>query len=431
MTHDLRTTSAPLQAEKVSQAGFADPSLPLAVVVALTRWDEPPRMRHQVTRQLMRWFNVLFVELLPNHQPSASASKLRRVNERLLVFAPQPRLRIPIHAYANIPPAHRLVNRLYRDTILELLQSLGSRPVMLFSFVHDFPEIMAVSLFSYKIYFCFDEWPRMWRRASKPWGPKFFYQSRLYQHYENQVATRADRCLASHTPLQEKLRRVNPNTDLFLHGHEFQDAIPVRPQANARAAIKVGFMGYLSYNLKLDWLMTVLNADDMELALIGPIHKLDLAPFSKRNNFTHVPPLTGNSLLNKLAEMDVLIMPYDPRIPEVQVQTVSNKFFQYVAAGRPVVISHMPYYIEMPKGVLYRAKTAGEFINAIRQAHAEDCPAFVESRLRIAQENTWHKRGDQLYSIIQLDLGKELRVTAAPPASATCPEQPSTLATLP
>ena len=44
---------------------FADPNLPLAVVVASTRWYEQPRMRHDVTRQLMRWFNVLFVEFFP------------------------------------------------------------------------------------------------------------------------------------------------------------------------------------------------------------------------------------------------------------------------------------------------------------------------------------------------------------------------------
>jgi hypothetical protein len=395
------TKSFALQAEKVNQAGFADPSLPLAVVVASTRWDEPPRMRHQVTRQLMRWFNVLFVEFLPSRRQAPSAGYLRRVDERLLIFAPQTRFPVPIHAYANIPPVHWAVNRGYRDRIVETVQSLGSRPVMLFNFVYDFPEIMALSLFSYKIYFCFDEWPRMWRRASKPWGPKFFYQSRLYQHYENQVARRADRCLATHTPLEEKLRRVNPGTSLFLLAHEFNRIASFRPLVKSRAPIKVGFMGYITYRLMADWLTSVLNEEDIELFLIGPLSKLYLQPFLERKNFTHVPPLVGDSLLDKLAEMDVLIQPYDPRIPENHVQTVSNKFFQYVAAGRPVVISDMPHYLEMPKGVLYRAKTAGEFINAIRQAHAEDCPEFVETRLRIARENTWDKRGDSLYSMIQ------------------------------
>ena len=388
-----------------NECGFEDPTLPLAVVVARTQWDEAPRIRHQLARQLMRWFNVLFVEFFPDEHGAPASNQVRPAHERLLLFRSQTWFQIPSRAYANLPPLHSLGNRACSRQIAEMARRQQASPVILVNFVHDFPEIMSVPLFSYKIYVCFDEWPQMWRRSTRPWGPKFYYHSKLYQHYENQVAKRADRCLASHTPLQEKLSRVNPRTSLFLHGHEFKHTFPAEPRRRSPGTIKVGFMGYITYNLMLDWLTAVLDAEGMDLVLIGPPHEFDLTPFLKRMNFTHVPPLSGQSLLQKLTEMDVLIMPYDPCIPEVRVQTVSNKFFQYLAAGRPVVISNMPCYIPMPRGVLYRANSALEFVDKIRQARGEDCPEFTELRLRIAQENTWDKRGDMLYSIIQGDTG--------------------------
>jgi hypothetical protein len=385
---------------------FADPSLPLAVVVGETRWDEPPRMRHQVVRQLMRWYNVLYVEFFPGARSTSSNNQLRRSGERLLLYAPRPPVWSPIRLYANEPLTHKVANRYYARLIETRVRALQTDGSILVNFVHGFPEIMNPHLFAYKLYICVDEFPRMWRQSSKPLGAKFWYQTHLYQHYENQVAKRADRCLATHVPLQEKLSRVNPRTSLCLLAHEFNKIASFRPPVKSQAPIKVGFMGYITYRLMADWLMSVLNEKDMELFLIGPLSKLNLQPFRERRNFIHVPPLVGDSLLSKLTEMDVLIQPYDPRIPENQVQTASNKFFQYVAAGRPVVISDMPHYIQMPKGILYRAKSAREFVQKIRQAHTEDSPELVELRLRIAGENTWDQRGDLLYSIIRNDMNK-------------------------
>lgn len=393
------------QAGHRTTPSFADPSLPLTVMVTGTRWDEPPRMRHQVARQLMRWFNVLFVELGQGEPPAVSEMPLRRVNERLVVLTLSTRGRLPIQAYANVPFLHAARNRITCEQLAEVVQRYSHDTCILFNFVYDFSEVMELSLFDYKVYVCFDELPRMWRRATRPFGPKFYYHSRLYQFYENRVARRASRCLASHTPLEEKLRLVNPRTTLFLHGHEFKGEL--RAAANAKGSpIKVAFMGYITYNLMLDWFEAVLAEKDMHLTLIGPVNaaRFQLDQFEKRGNFTNVPSLAGGNLLQKLAEMDVLVMPYNPGIPEVQVQTVSNKFFQYLAAGKPVVISDMPHYIQMPKGVIYRAKSAAEFVEKIRQAHAEDCPEFVEVRLGIARDNTWDKRGDALYSLIQQDM---------------------------
>ena len=111
-------------------------------------------------------------------------------------------------------------------------------------------------------------------------------------------------------------------------------------------------MGHISYRLIDNWLLKVLNEKGMELILIGPVDKkyFNIQKFEKFENFKLKSAVKGDELLSLLQSMDVLIMPYNISIPENNVQTVSNKFFQYVASCRPIIISNMPHYIDMPEG---------------------------------------------------------------------------------
>jgi glycosyltransferase involved in cell wall biosynthesis len=390
--------------------GFAGPALPLAVVVAADRWDDPPRMRHQVTRQLLRWFNVLFVEFLPGEVGRDEPESFRRIEERLVVWRPAPTFRVSIRLYANIPAVHGWVNRWYRDRIVRTVRELRAAPVLLFNFVYHFPEIMEPGVFQYKAYFCFDELPRMWRRARRPNALKFFYQSRLHQHYENCVARKADRCLTPHYPLRDKLEKVTPKVDMLFHAHDYVLSKP--PSMKTRNdRIDVAFAGYINWRLLGDWLLTVTDEPEMRMHLIGPVEGESMQHIVGGSRMVHVPPVPESELLGLLRDMDVLVMPYDPDIPEVSILTTNSKTFQYVAAGRPSVISDLPHYITLPSGVIYKARTAQEFVDKIRQARREDCEELVRLRLKIAAENTWDKRGDMLRAIIEQDMKGAIRLS--------------------
>jgi hypothetical protein len=67
----------------------------------------------------------------------------------------------------------------------------------------------------------------------------------------------------------------------------------------------------------------------------------------------------------------------------------------------------MPHYIQMPRGVIYKAKTAQEFIEKIYHSYNEDSTELIQLRLKIAAENTWDKRGDELFKIIQDAVNKD------------------------
>lgn len=389
--------------------GFEDPSLPLSVVVAATRWCEPPRIRHQITRQLCRWANVLFVEYLPTE--TAVGPQFETVSGRLMIWRPGRLTRFSQATVARVPFLMPVINRRFALLLSRELQTFPDCVKLLFNFVYNNYAVMKLRQIDDATYVCFDEFPRMWREASRPHGLKYCLRSWLFQRYENRVARAADRCLAVHTPLKEKLVRINSNTHLFLQATELavigNTALPNFYKRERK--IRVAYMGYLTYNQLGNWLKRVISEIDLELWLIGPTdHKFDIQGELAGENVRFTGPLYGDELLESLASMDVLTMAYNPSIPEVFVQTASNKFFQYLSAGRPVVISDMPYYLEMPEGVLYRASSADEFLSCIRLAVREDCDRLQELRRKIAAENTWDKRGEQLHGYLKAALGDQI-----------------------
>lgn len=386
------------------QRAFANPSLPLAVVVASTRWDEPPRMRHDITHQLMRWFNVLFVEFFPTEKPDQNRISWRQVSERLLIYTPRAPVCIPPRLYANDPLTHKVVNLYFKKLIVDAVGRVSCEKPILFNFVYHYPEIMTQNLFAYKAYICYDEFPKMQRRAHKRNALKTWYQATLFQRYENQVARRANRCFTPHYPLREKLAKVNGNVDMLFHAHDYPLTSPDTPREKT-GTINVGYAGYLNWRLLPDWLLAVLRQKDMNLYLIGPIERTyDLSVLETYPSLNYVPPLSQEQLMQKLGEMSVLIMPYDPAIPEVSILTTNSKIFQYIATCKPIVISDLPHYIEFPHGVIYKAKDQADFVTQIRKAYGEDCEEYVSLRRRIASENTWDRRGDELFELLKQEL---------------------------
>src|SRR5262249_55506369 len=96
----------------------------------------------------------------------------------------------------------------------------------------------------------------------------------------------------------------------------------------------------------------------------------------------------------------VFIMPYDTTQTAVRAITAPNKLFQYLACGRPVVCSDLPRLVELPRGFLYTAPTAREFVAQVWRAFSEDTAALRRDRLEYAAKNSWGGRGDRLREIL-------------------------------
>lgn len=381
---------------------FPNPRLPTAVVVAKTRWDEPPRMRHDVVGQLKRFSNVLYIEYFPAGRRSAKEGVLRSVDDRLIVYQISEKYRLHPRLYTNLPFLHASVNRKYAREIGGLAHQIGTHDGsrLLVNFVHDFPELVTAVRARWSCYVCVDEFPRMQRRSQKRNFLHAKFQEIYQQALENRLAAAVDLVLTPHTPIREKLTRHARRIEMFYHAHSLPDVPAILPpQSDGR--IHVGFAGYINYRIIVDWLIHLVRDPRIVLHLIGPQSGMELDTLLSAGDVRCHGAVYGEQFIASLKEMNVLVMPYDPEITECHSLTTNSKTFQCIASGRPLVISNLPNYIKMPEGVIYKAEDAEDFRSKVIKAAVEDCDELRVLRRQVASENTWDKRGEQLWNHVK------------------------------
>jgi glycosyltransferase involved in cell wall biosynthesis len=96
--------------------------------------------------------------------------------------------------------------------------------------------------------------------------------------------------------------------------------------------------------------------------------------------------------------MDACIIPY--RLNRYTESCFPLKFFEFLAAGKPVVSTPLPELI--PYGSVARlAATAEAFARELEIALREDSPKLREARLAIARENTWEAKADRMQRVLE------------------------------
>ena len=144
-----------------------------------------------------------------------------------------------------------------------------------------------------------------------------------------------------------------------------------------------------------------MGIENVELHLIGPIKDDFLEHIVQRDKVIAHGVMTGDPLSIKLLEMDVAIAPY--YMDDPNTGRTPNKMWQYLATGKPAVITNLPNvrHWEFPKGTVYKANNDDEFVSFIKQAFLDDTMELIKERINIAANNSWSKRVDQLLTFIE------------------------------
>jgi hypothetical protein len=305
------------------------------IFLTKTRWDEPPRIRHQLAYLLASaGHEVLFFEkpAMSGRSPSppvAVAKGIECACHRELIH----------HKLRLMPLLHRINATFVRRSLRKVLHA------------SDFARDAVIVNFNYDYYFVRQHFPHQRLItvinddfvATALFGFKWSLRWAL-----KRTCASSDHVVTVSAPIQRQLESYC-TPELFL---PWADQTYVAPAATRRDRLL--FWGFI--NKKLDFPRIAALADELaterpgvRLMIVGPVEQgaeNELAVLATRMNIEILPATS----LDKLPLDQVLasLIPYRTNMPDVEAITLPNKALQLLARGLPLLISGMPYFVQKP-----------------------------------------------------------------------------------
>lgn len=165
---------------------------------------------------------------------------------------------------------------------------------------------------------------------------------------------------------------------------------------------KICFVGAISdYKVRIDWIYDSAKINpEFNYILIGPIglsdKNTDVSILKSLPNVYFFGKIDYSLLPSFLKSIDVCIIPY--KVDGHTKGVFPIKFFEFLATGKPVVISNLPSLKEYYKFV-FVAKNKNEFSECINKAIVEGSH-MREKRIQLAKKNKWNHRIEHQLKII-------------------------------
>jgi glycosyltransferase involved in cell wall biosynthesis len=159
----------------------------------------------------------------------------------------------------------------------------------------------------------------------------------------------------------------------------------------------IGFTGSLRNEIDVALLTDVAGlAPDLSFVFVGPV-AVNVARLAAHPNVRFLRPVPHADIVTYTASFDAGILPYV--LTDYTKEVMPMKLKEYLAAGLPIVSTHLPEicrFADQNPGVISFAGDAATFASALRDAVAGDAPASVEHRMAIARQYDWSVQMSQM-----------------------------------
>ena len=173
----------------------------------------------------------------------------------------------------------------------------------------------------------------------------------------------------------------------------------------------LGYFGYMDYVMDVELMEEVARRrPEWHWLLIGG--KSNLVQFNSPN-FHYIGPKPYADLPKYLRHIDVCVLPWSQKNTFTSYGS-AIKVREYLATGKPVVISPLYEYLETPGVHIYRS--TDEFISAVEHSSRNDTQTDRAFRQSVVRNCTWDVRAREVGELI-----KKLLVSGPHDAIATQP----------
>lgn len=221
------------------------------------------------------------------------------------------------------------------------------------------------------------------------------------------VAGDADIVTAVSTGLVERLKGAGAG-DVALLGNGvdyeiFQRSVAAGPPADMKDLGRpvIGYVGAIAQWFDFELVETVARRfPGASIALVGPVFReveeraARLA--EERRNVIFLGERKYEDLGAYLSSMDVCMIPLE--VNELRRLADPNKLYEYAAVGRPIVTMAFSENIASLDGLVYVARSRGEFVDRVEEALGRG--SDTEALREFARMRSWQSRADEMVRLI-------------------------------
>ena len=384
------------------------------LLISTADWDNPfwTNKQHVAVELARQGRRVLYVESVGLRRPTLGARDLRRILRRLARAMSSPReVRPGLWVWSPVvlpwqgSAVVRRVNRLWLRLGLALaIRRTGLDLQTLWTYSPLTAELYNLQRFSRVIYHAVDD------IAAQPGMP-----AQAIADAEPELVRRADLVFATSPPLRERHAAAGARHCIFMpnvadaehFGRALSPGVTLPADLAALPEPRVGFVGAVS-SYKLDFALIrrlALARPDYSFALIGQVGegdpRTDVSVLQGVANLHLLGPRPYESLPGYLAGMAAAILPSAKN--GYTSAMFPMKFFEYLAAGLPVVTTPLPALADFVHLALVSSPEAEAFGAALDLALIGGGPP-LETRLTAARAHTYAARTcDMLAMLDALD----------------------------
>jgi len=379
------------------------------VILSTAEWSNPfwTNKQHVAVALEKMGYRVFYIDSLGLRRPSASTQDFNRILKRLKTAFRHPRevkkniwvwspIILPFQSISWVRGLNRFLFGLWLSF---WLKKKDFKKYTLWTYNPLTTRILEVNNFNNLIYHCVDE------IKAQPGMPV-----QLLEEAESELVVQSNVVFTTAKQLYETRKKINESTFYYSNVADFEhfqkallNKTRIPDDLNVVPKPIAGFIGALS-GYKVDFELirqAAMENPEVSFVLIGKVGEgdpwTDVSLLKEINNIHFLGPKNYKELPAYLKGFDIAMLPNT--LNEYTDSMFPMKFFEYLAAGKPVVSVDLKSLSDF-HDVCFLSESYTEFSKNIRLA-LNDTDEQLDKRVEIASKYTYDSRMEKMMTIVK------------------------------